>query len=281
MDNLYNTLVGLTGGDDTTPKEPLDLESLEIGDPVEGSAAQYGWKVEGYNVALSEVGCWRLFYQDTNCTYLISNNLVYKENTTGFKPSDYYTSIYKDENKSELKYRSGADVSTVGQRLNKKLLDATEKSFFKVSNTNPNILATAWLTDPDQWEKYKNEDAEFAIGSPTVELYAASFDAAADAAKKNDPPEERTKIRAGLGVGTYGYTEGTSNELQQSYNHGIYNKSGSSNWWLASPYGDDNYNELCVSGSRFGDDYSYAVRPIVCIQTSIFKTKYESSLEDK
>ncbi len=73
---------------------------------------------------------WRLFYQDNNYTYLITDECV-----GSYKPSDYYTDIYN----------SGVDVSTVWQKLNPMLLEVG--TFFTTSNTNRNILATAWLTD--------------------------------------------------------------------------------------------------------------------------------------
>ena len=95
-------------------------------------------------------------------------------------------------------------------------------------------------------------------GSPTVELFAASY---------NNTGKSNTIT---LRVGTDGYTQNTSsNWLKPEDNHGIYNKSTSSDWWLASPYDDIVGSEqVCVHGSSgcFGNfhvDYnpSTAVRP--------------------
>ena len=109
------------------------------------------------------------------------------------------------------------------------LLEA--RTFFTADNTYPNILATAWLTDPEVWSLYANSDAVFAIGSPTAELFAASY---------NNTGKSNTIT---LGLGTYGYTYNTSHDwLIPEYNHGIYNQSTSSYWWLASP------NYLSISG---------------------------------
>lgn len=112
-------------------------------------------------------------------------------------------------------------------------------------------------------------------GSPTLELFAASY---------NNTGKSST---IELWLGTYGYKENTgSNSLKATDNYGIYNKSSSSYWWLASPYGHD-YNRLCqlfVDGSRgdvdynYVDNHSYAVRPLVCIPTSVFNSDY--TLED-
>lgn len=106
-------------------------------------------------------------------------------------------------------------------------------------------------------------------GSPTAELFAASY---------NNTGKSNTIT---LGLGTYGYTENTSsNWLKPEDNHGIYNKSTSSNWWLASPNGIISNDGLYVNGGNgyFLNDYvdnrSLAVRPLVCIPTSVFNNKY-------
>ena len=106
-------------------------------------------------------------------------------------------------------------------------------------------------------------------GSPTAELFAASY---------NNTGKSNTIT---LGLGTYGYTENTSsNWLKPEDNHGIYNKSTSSSWWLASPGYNLSNNELNVDGfsGYFSCNYvgsaSFAVRPLVCIPTSVFNNKY-------
>lgn len=109
-------------------------------------------------------------------------------------------------------------------------------------------------------------------GSPTAELFAASY---------NNRSNKSNTIT--LGLGTYGYTENTgSGWLSVNDNHGIYNKSTSSNWWLASP-NSGSTDELRVYGSSgyfsssIVDRGSYAVRPLVCIPTSVFNSKYAAS----
>ena len=92
------------------------------------------------------------------------------------------------------------------------------------------------------WEEYKNEDAVFAIGSPTAELYKASFDATASA---------NNATTFSLEAGTDGYTEGTSrDQLKTEYNYGIYNKSTSSSWWLASPNSNSSSFGLLSRGPK-------------------------------
>ena len=110
-------------------------------------------------------------------------------------------------------------------------------------------------------------------GSPTAELFAASY---------NNRSNKSKTIT--LELGTYGYTNNTGNGwLSVNDNHGIYNKSTSSTWWLASPGSLDSDYELFVYGGggyfnyyRVGNN-SNAVRPLVCIPTSVFNSKYATS----
>ena len=112
-------------------------------------------------------------------------------------------------------------------------------------------------------------------GSPTAELFAASY---------NNRSNKSNTNTITLELGTYGYTDNTGSDwLSVNDNHGIYNKSTSSYWWLASPGNNDSTYELIVDGDsgyfhyRYVDNYSGAVRPIVCIPTSVFNSKYATS----
>lgn len=112
-------------------------------------------------------------------------------------------------------------------------------------------------------------------GSPTAELFAASY---------NNRSNKSNTNTITLELGTYGYTDNTGIDwLSVNDNHGIYNKSTSSEWWLASPNNSSSTIELFVAG--FGgcfnslnvDSGSLAVRPLVCIPTSVFNSKYATS----
>ena len=225
---------------------------------------KYGQKVTNYTVQAGEMttDVWRLFYQDSNYTYIITD-----ESVGSYRPSNYYSS-----------YTNGSMVSTIGQRLNPMLLEAG--TFFTETNTNNNIRMTAWLTDTSEtgmWNAYKNSDAIFAIGGPTIELYVASFNATAS---------ESEAITITLGVGEYGYTRNNiENGQLHTKNHGIYNIEDSI-VLIASPSGVSGATELSVNGnignfSNIPITLSCKVRPIVCIPTSVFNSKYLSSLVDE
>ncbi len=137
------TLKGIVSEDNSKPT--FDPNTLTIGEAIKTD--KYGWKVNEYNVTTDEftTGVWRLFFQDNNYTYLITDKCV-----GSYKASDYYD-----------KYQTGADVSIVGQKLSPMI-----NILFTETNMNENIRATAWLTDTSEtgmWKNYENNDAVFAI----------------------------------------------------------------------------------------------------------------------
>lgn len=226
-------------------------ETLIIGDAI--NTDKYGYKVKNYAVKTNETGSWRLFYQDRNYTYIISDNCI-----GDYIPKDYY-----------MKYTDGESINIVGKKLNKDI-----NSLLIKSHTWTNIKTTAWLTDINEWKDYKNSNAIFAIGSPTIELFVASY---------NNRSNKSNIIE--LNIGNYGYKTNIGNNhwLNTKDNHGIYNKSATDKWWIASPGGSYNDRSLCVWGGQgnmgpFNGDvvylYSGSIRPVVCFRTSLFNSKY-------
>lgn len=243
-------------GEDVKAYNP---DTLSIGDPV--NPDKYGWKVKNYTVKTSEftTGVWRLFYQDENYAYLITDECI-----GSYKPIEKY----------DGKYTSGEEISTEGKRLNEQvntLFTDTDKK------SDPNILATVWLTDTSDngpWAKYKNEDAVFAIGSPSVELFAASY---------NNRSNKNKQIT--VDIGEDGYNISSTGWLQNNENNGVYHKSPPAEIWLASPH---MYNMgLCGQRNAFGVYFDFSgidvtinslyIRPIVCIPSDIFNEKYGTS----
>ncbi len=248
VSDLYD---GTFGGEDVPQVPEFDENTFTLGTSASDAknTNKYGSKVTNYNVEEAETGGWRLFYQDNNYTYLISDNCI-----GNYKPSEQYSN-----------YASGADVSTIGKKLNPMI-----NSLFTSSNKNSNIRATAWLTDTSKWSKYTNGDAVFAIGSPTIELFTASF---------NNRNNKSTKVE--LSANTIGYNTPTlPSLLNVDDNEGIYNKNSSTTWWIASPnqLWDENYECYIMSDSIFQENVtgiSSAIRPVVCIPTSVFNSKYK------
>ncbi len=112
------------------------------------------------------------------------------------------------------------------------------------------------------------------FGSPTIELFAASYNNRAN--KTNTIPIEVTE---------YGYVDyNASIPIQFEDNYGIYSKNNNAEWWIASPGTD--FSDISLIYVNYINTHSYLasashvnsnsenVRPIVCIPTSVFNSKY-------
>ena len=249
-----------------------------IGAPV--NTDKYGREVTNYTAAGLK---WRLFYEDSNNIYLISETQDGDYPIKNVQPCNYTNNTYSPKDAS---YVSGESVSQQGKDLMPLAGGAATSSagtitigtntnginLFTSSNTNPNIWGTAFLCDTrvdGPWAAYKTEQAAWAMGGPTIELFAASYNAT-----------HQGVHQISLSIKDYGYTENTNDGwFLESENGGIYrlktrNSNNGEYLWIASP-GD--YTNYVLRHTYDGQGHmkwygrvedSYLARPVVCIQKS-------------
>ena len=132
-----------------------------------------------------------------------------------------------------------------------------------------NAKAVAYLMDQYVWDEYKDseENASYAIGGPTLELFKNSY---------NNSEETSNEIEITICQKSGYYTNASLGWLSTDYNNGIYNNN--TRWWLASPLYANSYYVFFVDGS-FGNlsgisvSMNYGLRPIVIIPKSKFQYK--------
>ena len=100
ISDIWNGTFGGTGIP-VVPNFDENTFTLEANETDAQNTDKYGWKVPEYTVQTSEMSTnvWRLFYQDSNYTYLITDECV-----GNYRPIVYYTTMKKGE---ELKYQTG------------------------------------------------------------------------------------------------------------------------------------------------------------------------------
>ncbi len=177
------------------------------------SVSNYGDKVD-YKSKDSSL-TWRIFYDDEDYVYLISS----KEDGSNTVES-CILSEYLD---SPKKYSGSADIT---DEFLKSLNGIWFTALAGNSNTNNNARAVAYLMDQEVWKDYKDENASYAIGGPTLELFINSFNATS----------EENERGFSINISTYvpdGYTQQSGVCLYKEYNNEIYNNG--TNYWLASP----------------------------------------------
>ena len=221
---------------------------------------------------------WRLFYEDEKNIYLIS------ETQEGDYPVDFiYICNFSNNKYSSIEedYTSGACVSPQGQALMPLLGGKTSSivgtnpsgiNLFTTTNLGIGVCGASYLCntkDDGPWAEYKTGLASWAMGGPTLELYAASFNV-------THPTNQMV-----LSVNSFGYT---SNFDSQSENMGLTTELGgiyrlrgeyagsAGAWWIASPKGSNAmvagiYDDMGIMGN-FACSMPLCARPVVCISKS-------------
>lgn len=269
-----------TGGE-TEPDDPNIITAQKL------TTDNYGGYVTNYtptNGVNSSGIQWRIFYSDSSNIYLISDTYVgrsYIPNGRNGVSIDYGThtksfgmsSIINDTT-SENNYQGWEDLknSPIAQKwLSKYALSG-------YTSTHGNMKATAYLLDANQWSGFKDSTgyAKYAIGSPTIELFAASYN--------------QTHASKGIDVivsDEYGYKLKWSTSTDYSHQVSLLDTSeslyisyvGTTNGlFMASPSAkDDSYigkqmNALTNSGYLQYNAYEFlqnGVRPIICLESNV------------
>ena len=224
----------------------------------------YGKKVTNYTAGGKT---YRIFYIDTEGKFGDKNTVYLKADWTANDTS--LTASYTP---------SGTDLATY-KKLNPSW---AAKRGSSTSSWNENEHAAAWLCSPSKWTTYcDTSKANYAIGSPTAEMYVASYNQVSHTTGNY-------KLGATYRATSYpGYMYTVNGTLQNGgcltdnntldytrYNSMYCGKNGSKEgyWWLASP-SSEYYNAICVvdgehanltNGPRSG---TYGVCPLVSLKS--------------
>ena len=242
----------------------------------EDATYTYGKEVTGYTCTSNGVSKWRIFYADNNNIYLIADDYIAPSKAPtsrggqsvdsrgnkwiGFgsiADSNDYTGASWINNNSKAKNWLNEYLSSYGSR------------------TNYNIKAVAYLMDTNVWNIYAGEDAEYAMGGPTLELFCASY--------KDTHPSRYLQCESVTSNGYQikwsngSYGDNVSGLKANEFNQ-IYIKSDDTNadgMWIASPSTYSN-SDVCtatfdcyVSSNQYNISFSFGLRPIVCLNSSV------------
>ena len=231
-----------------------DYSTVKVGDEVikitaENAKNYYGYKVTNYNKEKDPDGVYRIFYYDAEVKdgkgkYGEANTLYLKRDWTAndvnlsTKISD---SSWTDTNKN--------NAVTMMRKMNPDYAsNQTSKTAYS-SLENDNERGATWLCDTTQFKTYVDSTmANFAIGSPSVEMYCDSYNQVTHTSGATGT-DALTASYQSTNVPGYIYTvNGTkqkggwatnSDTVDLSGYHGMYlcNQSakGSYAWWLACP----------------------------------------------
>ena len=189
-------------------------------------------------------GTWRIFYYDEAGEFGTAGKLYLKR--------DFDNSLQKGLNGSGT-YTNTDEAIIKMKAMNPKWAASTNASSIDLENEK----AVAWLCNPANWTEYKTSEADYAIGSPSAEMYMKAFNVWETG---NKDSTTLTIGNANGYIGDYLIEAGPNNIFMTA---GRY-------WWLASPSSDGYDRVLLVRGDRkkVSRDYStngWGLCPVVSI----------------
>ena len=276
LDEYNNVLNNYINNDVTvTAKEISNSENKD---------KYYGAIVDGYTCENDEaVNNWKILYSDGNNIYLIADDYIstdycplskagnaVKKNTGNYKYGAGFSNIYESD------YMGATDIPEIVRGLNSDYFNNGHET-----DDYPNIKAIAYLSDIEAWNKFKGNNADYAIGGPTIELIIKSYN-----------EKYLTNYQYTSKDIDFGYTM-SSDGIKWSGNqtnllnvqdslYVINSDSEAYGMWLSSP-GTGNFDILCVEYDGSIEGYSLTgligmgpayynrvgFRPVVRLNTSV------------
>ena len=219
-----------------------------------------GKEVIDYNPTAG--GKWRIFYYDEDGDFGTAGKLYLKR--------DFVSN--ENELSSYTSYTPSAEGLEIMKAMNPKWRDYPTAGANVIDLENEHCVA--WLCDPKNWTNYKTTEADYAIGSPSVEMYMKAFNVWKTGNKEATNLVCKVKSANGYAVGANGTYDNsgkyTNNNTIEAGPNNIFMTAGSNYWWLASPSSGRYNNVLYVFGNYanvyYGSyDNSVGVCPVVSL----------------
>ena len=250
----------------------------------------YGEKVD-YKPTTDQSGVYRIFYYDAAGDFGPAGTLYLKRDWTANDTKLDGHSSATSTTYTEARHTANGDKNALDtmKRMNKKWGEQRSTA------ENANEHEAMWLCDKTQWEKYVDSSkADYAIGSPSVEMYCASYNSVSHSVgnyqlgatyRATDAPGYIYTIggteasKAGTDADN-DYCSGNDTVDYAKYNSMYCGKDGAKGsywWWLASPSASGSSNVCHVSGYNailvYNNGYSYiGVCPLVSLKSGVSLT---------
>ena len=267
----------------------IEIKGITVGDMTDDQKKEIiGKYVTNYECASNSAivtetdipGKWMIFNVDENNIYLIASDYITSvpDGKAGGKPSVGSSSSYPRgvsfsnilNDYTDEDGDGQTDISDIGKQLN--------KSYFTDNNyksTNRNMKSVAYMLDTNAWSGFKGDEAEYAIGGPTIELF---FEHGTSA----NQYQARAKSTTGYEITTDGGTTwgnstssaGGNNLVTNDPTFVINTSKNAYGMGLASPsaYTAASVVNVHCSGAVDYSDYSgtrYGFRPLVSLKSEV------------
>jgi len=271
------TIVGKVGAKEYQTTKTVNIENkyIKIDAAMVKSEAKefYGKTITGYTC--NKNYNWQILYSDGTNIYITTTDYIkVGDCPTGAKNTSVTANgTYKLAFNNIINDYDGSEDIT-DSRIKKLLIYLSSE--YGINNKNENMKATAYLLDISRWTNFKGENAEYAIGAPTLDLFFASY--------KDTHPNKYLELR----IEQYGYSTKWSDSatynnditgLSTNEFNGLYvaNSSLANCQRFASTsanYGSGGMPDAGYQGTGIGANYynnaGYAgLRPVVCLSPDV------------
>ena len=234
------TNANVYGSCNVTIKDEMTIAEAKAKVTSYATLKQYiGTKIIDYNPTAG--GTWRIFYYDEAGEFGTAGKLYLKRD---FVSNDTKLTNYKS-------YTPTAQGLEIMKAMNPKWRDSSYSSIDKA-----NEHCVAWLCDPTNWTSYKTAEADYAIGSPSVEMYMKAYNVWKTGNKDATNLICKVESANGYSVGANGIYDNngwyTNKNIIEAGPNNIFMTAGSNYWWLASPSSRGSDNVPFVNG-----DYAF------------------------
>ena len=241
-----------------------------------GDYVDYGIDLDGDGDTTND---WRIFYIDDTNIYIISAGYV-KSDLIGTWENNKLNTIGLERDKSNYGdysvWWNQNDVNSMSGLQNVTAPARFLFSGYTLNSSNANSKIVSTMLNTNNWNNFVNENADYAIGGPTLEMFCTSFN--------QKYPDETYPIDCGK-TDDYGYyvfepysdVWTTSMCGPSDFFGDLYFLEDWADvtyyYWMASPTGEyeDSLWTVNYSGYIAGNGYGcdMAIRPVVSLKSSI------------
>ena len=266
------------------------IERITAADLANGNKEEiYGAVIDGYECSSAGVDEWQIFYADESNIYIISSDYIPYENIPNSTINGTSTNNkpVKGSGKRAACF-SGVldDYSEGAEEITNPVIQALNSDFFNnyTTSTNSNMQAVAYMLDTEAWSAFAGDNAEYAIGGPTIELFLKSYNEKYPDENYNN---ERYQAKATSEVGYKVSGDGGNTWIgsfsmsyflnEEDSTYVINSGDNAGGMWIASPadfYPLDyliiiySTGKMSTTGNRTTSP-SFGFRPIVCLNSNV------------
>ena len=288
-------ITGKIGEEEVRKVQRVPLEKfymkveLEASDIKENPTKYYGEIVTNYTCTSNGVAVWRIYYADENNIYLIADDYIEESqmpnSLNGNVANSYGThQIYFEDIYTDETYFLGNKWITENSKAKKWLNEYLTQN---PSKSATSMKAVAYLLDTNIWQVYAGSYADYAIGTPTIELFCASY--------KDTHPNRYIEYKVTNANGyavklnsASSYAESTAGGTIEADCNNIYSipNNRSFGMWISSPNAGSTSRMFYLGTSNLSASFphterGFGVRPVVCLNSNITLEKIKDGYRIK